>query len=222
MLIRLIDIKKNYYSQEVITPALRGINLEIKEKEFIAIMGASGSGKSTLLNIIGLLDEPTSGRYFLEEKDVALLSDDELAYLRNQTFGFVFQTFNLLPRISVLENVLLPVFYRKNFSLKEAKKRAQELLEKLGLEKRINYYPNQLSGGEQQRVAIVRALINEPKIILADEPTGNLDSVSAKIVMEILSKIHKEGKTIIVVTHEKEIASYAQRIIHLKDGQILK
>lgn len=223
MLIKLEKIEKNYYSKDkkVITPALRGIDLEIKKGEFLAIMGPSGSGKSTLLYILGLLDRPTSGKYFLEGEDVLKFSDEKLAFLRNKKFGFVFQSFHLLPKISVLENVLLPAYYNQEVPLKKAKEKALLLLEKVGLKEKINSKPNQLSGGEQQRVAIARALINEPEIIIADEPTGNLDSLAGKKVMEIFSKIHQEGKTIILVTHEEDIASYAQRKIYLKDGKII-
>ncbi|MCD6412142.1 ABC transporter ATP-binding protein [bacterium] len=223
MLIKLEKIEKNYYSKDkkVITPALRGIDLEIKKGEFLAIMGPSGSGKSTLLYILGLLDRPTSGKYFLEGEEVLKFPDEKLAFLRNKKFGFVFQSFYLLPKISVLENVLLPAYYNQEVPLKKAKEKALLLLEKVGLKEKINSKPNQLSGGEQQRVAIARALINEPEIIIADEPTGNLDSLAGKKVMEIFSKIHQEGKTIILVTHEEEIASYAQRKIYLKDGKII-
>ena len=223
MLIKLEKIKKDYYSKDkkVITPALRGVDLEIKKGEFLAIMGPSGSGKSTLLYILGLLDRPTSGKYFLEGEDVLKFSDEKLAFLRNKKFGFVFQSFHLLPKISVLENVLLPAYYNQEVPLKKAKEKALFLLEKVGLKEKINSKPNELSGGEQQRVAIARALINEPEIIIADEPTGNLDSLSGKKVMEIFSKIHQEGKTIILVTHEEDIASYAQRKVYLKDGKII-
>jgi len=223
MLIKLEKIKKDYYSKDkkVITPALRGIDLEIKKGEFLAIMGPSGSGKSTLLYILGLLDRPTSGKYFLEGEDVLKFSDEKLAFLRNKKFGFVFQSFHLLPKISVFENVLLPAYYNQEVPLKKAKEKAIFLLEKVGLKEKINSKPNELSGGQQQRVAIARALINEPEIIIADEPTGNLDSLSGKKVMEIFSKIHQEGKTIILVTHEENIASYAQRKVYLKDGKIV-
>jgi len=223
MLIKLEKIKKDYYSKDkkVITPALRGVDLEIKKGEFLAIMGPSGSGKSTLLYILGLLDRPTSGKYFLEGEDVLKFSDEKLAFLRNKKFGFVFQSFHLLPKISVFENVLLPAYYNQEVPLKKAKEKAIFLLEKVGLKEKINSKPNELSGGQQQRVAIARALINEPEIIIADEPTGNLDSLSGKKVMEIFSKIHQEGKTIILVTHEENIASYAQRKVYLKDGKIV-
>ena len=223
MLIKLEKIKKDYCSKDkkVITPALRGVDLEIKKGEFLAIMGPSGSGKSTLLYILGLLDRPTSGKYFLEGEDVLKFSDEKLAFLRNKKFGFVFQSFHLLPKISVLENVLLPAYYNQEVPLKKAKEKALFLLEKVGLKEKISSKPNELSGGEQQRVAIARALINEPEIIIADEPTGNLDSLSGKKVMEIFSKIHQEGKTIILVTHEEDIASYAQRKVYLKDGKII-
>ncbi len=221
MFIKLIDVKKDYLSGKVVTPALRGVNLEIKRGEFVAIVGSSGSGKSTLMHIIGLLDKPTAGKYLLSNKDVSSLSDDQLAYLRNEKIGFVFQSFNLLPKISVLDNVLLPTLYSKETNHSKAKKEAISLLEKVGLKEKITVKPNEISGGEQQRVAIVRALINNPDLVLADEPTGNLDSKSSKVIMEIFSKIHQEGKTIIIVTHEDNIAKYAQRIVTMKDGKII-
>ena len=222
MLIKLENIKKDYISGNLKTPALRGIDLEIKKGEFIAIMGASGSGKSTLMHILGFLDRPTSGKYFFEGQDTSGFTDDQLAYLRNQKLGFVFQNFNLLPKISVLDNVLLPVLYNKEADVNFYKEKAKKLLEKVGIGHRASYHPNEISGGEQQRVAIVRALMNDPSLVLADEPTGNLDSKAGEIVMDIFNQIHKEGKTIIVVTHEDDIASYAQRVIEIKDGKIIK
>ncbi len=221
-LIKLENIKKDYKSGEITTSALKNINLKIKNKEFVSIMGASGSGKSTLMHIIGLLDRPTSGKYFFDGQDTSKFSDNKLAYLRNKKIGFVFQTFNLLPKISVLDNVLLPVLYNRKADLKEAKNKAIAILKKIGLGERLNYKPSELSGGQQQRVAIARALINDPDLILADEPTGNLDSKAGEIIMEIFSEIHKEGRTVVMVTHEEDIASHAQRIIVVKDGQIIK
>ncbi len=221
-LIKLENVKKDYVSGKVTTPALKGINLTIGDKEFVSIMGASGSGKSTLMHIIGLLDRPTSGKYFFDGQNTSKFSDNKLAYLRNKKIGFVFQTFNLLPKISVLDNVLLPVLYDRSADLKKAKQKAVDILKEVGLQDRIYYKPNELSGGQQQRVAIARALINNPSLILADEPTGNLDSKSGKIIMEIFSKIHNQGKTIVMVTHEENIAQYAKRVVIVKDGQILK
>ncbi len=220
-LIKLEEVKKEYLSGKIKTEALKGINLEIGNKEFVSIMGASGSGKSTLMHVIGLLDRPTSGKYFFSNQDTSKFSDNRLAFLRNKKIGFVFQTFNLLPKISVLDNVLLPVLYDKKANFEKAKERAVNILKEVGLGNRIYYKPNELSGGQQQRVAIARALINNPDLILADEPTGNLDSKAGKIIMDIFTDIYKEGKTIVMVTHEENIASYAKRIVIVKDGQIL-
>ncbi len=221
MLIKLEGITKDYVNDGAVTPALRGVSFEIKKGQFAAIMGSSGSGKSTLMYIIGFLDKPTQGKYFFQQEDTSKFGDEKLAGIRNQEIGFVFQSYNLLPRISVLENVLLPTIYSPDLDKKKAEKRAKGLLAKVGLSHRINYRPNQLSGGEQQRVAIVRALINQPSLILADEPTGNLDSKSGQEVMEILQDLNKEGHTILMVTHEKYVAECARRIIELKDGQVL-
>ncbi len=219
-MIELIGIKKTYYTEGRETPVLHGIDIKIEEGEFVAIMAPSGTGKTTLLNIIGTLDKPTEGKYLFKGKDLTELNDDELSNLRNKSIGFVFQLFNLLNRISVLDNVLLPLLYSNPYP-KNAKERAQELLNLVGLSERIHYKPNALSGGQQQRVAIARALINEPDLLLADEPTGNLDSKSSEEVLEIFKKIHKKGKTIVVVTHEKDVANIAKRIITLKDGKVL-
>lgn len=214
------DIHKVYKMGDVDVHALRGVSLKIKKGEFVSIMGSSGSGKSTFMNIIGCLDTPTSGRYFLEGSDVSSLSKDELAQIRNKKIGFVFQNFNLLARATAMENVELPLIYNGTPSGKRTK-RAQEALGMLGLKGRERHYPSQLSGGQQQRVAIARAIINEPSIILADEPTGNLDTTTSMEIMEIFKMLSKEGKTIIMVTHESDIASYAQRIVSFRDGQVL-
>nr|WP_156819294.1 ABC transporter ATP-binding protein [Succinispira mobilis] len=196
------------------------INLEIYEGEFAAIMGPSGSGKSTLMNILGCLDRPTTGEYYLYDREVAQLSDDELAEVRNKKIGFVFQSFNLLPRMSALENVALPLVYA-NISSKERREKAISMLDKVGLQDRMQHKPNELSGGQRQRVAIARALINNPAIIMADEPTGNLDSKSSEDIMEIFAQLNEQGKTIIVVTHEQEIALKTKRIITVRDGRIV-
>ena len=198
---------------------LKGIDLDIKKGEYVAIMGPSGSGKSTLMNLLGCLDTPTSGSYILNGKDVSQMSDDELAEIRNHEIGFVFQTFNLLPRTTALENVALPMIYAGK-SKKDRTKRAEEVLEDVGLADRMDHKPNQLSGGQRQRVAVGRALVNKPSIILADEPTGNLDSKTSEEIMLLIDDIHKNGNTVIVVTHEEDIAARAHRIIRLLDGMI--
>lgn len=198
---------------------LTDINLSVERGEFVSIMGPSGSGKSTLMNILGCLDRPTKGSYKLEGSEVANLSDDELAYMRNRKIGFVFQSFNLLPRLSAADNVILPMIYGGIYK-SERRKRAVEILTQLGLEDRVDHMPNELSGGQRQRVAIARALVNDPAIIMADEPTGNLDSKSTKDVMEIFSQLYQSGKTIILVTHELDVAGYAVRHVILSDGCI--
>ncbi len=218
MLIEVDNLKKDFYNGEVVTHVLRGLSFVIRKGEFVSIIGPSGSGKSTLMHILGMLERPTGGVYKFEGKEVNKLDDDELAEIRNKKIGFIFQSFNLLPRTTVLENVKLPLLYSKN--KKEMDKRAQEVLKKVGMGHRVSYFSNQLSGGEKQRVAIARALINDPEIIFADEPTGNLDSQSGLQVMEILKSLNKEGKTIILVTHEAFTAQYAHRLIKLRDGQI--
>ena len=219
----MIDLKhifKNYKIGEIDVPVLRDLSLHIDNGEMVAIMGPSGCGKSTMMNILGCLDTPTLGNYFLDGEEVNKLTDSELAELRNKKIGFVFQSFNLLPRTSALTNVELPMLYGKNT---QRTRRAMEALEKVGVAQRVQHKPNQLSGGEQQRVAIARALVNNPSIILADEPTGNLDSKSSIEIMEILQRLNREENiTIIMVTHEHDIAGYNQRIISLKDGQMLK
>lgn len=213
------DIKKKYVNGKLQVPVLHGINLTIYEGEFTSIMGPSGSGKSTFMNILGCLDRPTSGSYRLDGEEVADLSDDELAYVRNKRIGFVFQSFNLLPKLTAQENVALPMIYA-GVSKAERNARAAELLTSLGLGERLDHLPSELSGGQRQRVAIARALANNPSIIMADEPTGNLDSKSSIDVMNIFTRLYEEGRTIILVTHEPDIATYASRNVVLRDGLI--
>ena len=220
MLISIKDIKKEFWAEDVVTKVLNGITFDIEKGEFVSIMGPSGSGKSTLMYILSFLDKPTAGQYFFEGKDVSRLNDDELAEMRNNKVGFVFQSFNLLNRTSVLENVMLPLVYT-NISGAERIKKAKEILEQVGLSHRLDSTPNRLSGGEKQRVAIARALINNPQVIFADEPTGNLDSKSGLQVMKLLEDLNNDGNTIVLVTHEKYTAEYAQRIINIKDGVIV-
>jgi putative ABC transport system ATP-binding protein len=219
-LIRMNDIAKNYQMGEATVHALRGVDLDVDRGEFLAIVGPSGSGKSTLMNVIGCLDRPSSGEYLLDEKKVDDLSDDDLAHIRNKSIGFVFQTFNLLPRTNCLHNVELPLLY-SSIGRKDREKRALGILERVGLGDRVYHNPNELSGGERQRVAIARALVNDPTIVLADEPTGNLDSKTGSEIMAIFSELNAEGKTIVLVTHEKYIAEYSKRVINLKDGEIV-
>ena len=220
MLIECQDLWKIYRLGDVEVQALRGLNLSIEQGEFVAIMGASGSGKSTLMNILGCLDQPTRGRYSLNGVDVAGLRSDQLAEIRNRQIGFVFQSFNLIPRTSALENAQLPLFYR-GVSLREQRAMATNALSRVGLQGREGHYPTQLSGGQQQRVAIARALVAGPSLLLADEPTGNLDTESSREIMAILDALNKEqGMTIILVTHETDIAAYAGREILIKDGRV--
>ncbi len=219
MLCKAIDIYKKYSLGKVEVEALRGVSLEIEENEYISIMGPSGSGKSTLMHILGCLDTPTRGEYFLEDKKVSDYTDTELAGIRNRYIGFVFQNFNLLTRLSALENVALPLIYA-GVNKRERISRAEEILRKVGLAERIKHRPNELSGGECQRVAIARALINNPKIIFADEPTGNLDTKTGKEIMEIFDRLHSEGHTVVIVTHDPNIAQHAKRVIKLIDGRI--
>ncbi len=218
-IIHLESIVKNYKVGTQVVRALRSVSLDIYKGEYVAIMGASGSGKSTLMNILGCLDTPSSGKYILNGKDVSHLSDDKLAEIRNSEIGFVFQVFNLLPRNTALENVMLPLIYAGKG--KQARKEmAEKTLVGVGLEDRMTHKPNELSGGQRQRVAIARALVNNPAILLADEPTGNLDSKISEEIMKLFSEIHKKGNTLVMVTHELDIAQHAHRIIRLKDGEV--
>lgn len=218
-IIELKKIVKNYKVGSIIVRALREITMDINKNEYVAIMGPSGSGKSTLMNIIGCLDTPTSGQYILNRKDVSKLEDNQLADIRNNEIGFVFQTFNLLPRYSALENVMLPLIYA-GYAKNERQQRAMEVLESVQLSDRVSHRPNELSGGQRQRVAIARALVNKPSIILADEPTGNLDSKTTLDIMDLFDEIHEAGNTIIIVTHEEDIALRAKRVVRLMDGEI--
>ncbi|KRB57710.1 ABC transporter ATP-binding protein [Flavobacterium sp. Root186] len=218
-LIKITDITRNFVLGNEIVYVLKGINLEINKGEYVALMGPSGSGKSTLMNLLGCLDTPTSGRYVLNGKDVSQMRDDELAGIRNTEIGFVFQTFNLLPRTTALDNVALPMIYA-GYSKSDRNARATEVLKQVNLGDRMDHQPNQLSGGQRQRVAIARALVNKPSIILADEPTGNLDSKTSVEIMKLFGDIHAQGNTVILVTHEEDIAAYAHRVIRLRDGLI--
>ncbi len=221
-LIELKEIRKTYSLGELDVPVLKGISLTIDKGEYVALMGASGSGKSTLMNILGCLDRPTSGDYLLEDEEVGRASGDRRAMIRNRKIGFVFQSFNLLPRTTALENVIMPLSYTaSDLSRRESRKRGIEMLERVGLSERIYHYPSQLSGGQQQRVAIARALINHPPVLFADEPTGNLDSKTSEEVMEMFSELNAEGITVILVTHSVEIAGFAKRSIHIQDGLIV-
>ncbi len=213
------DLVKTYDMGATKVNALQGVSLDIFNNEYVALMGPSGSGKSTLMNLLGCLDTPTSGDYFLDNINVSTMTDDELAEVRNRKIGFVFQTFNLLPRLSALDNVALPLVYA-GMSKEQRLERAREVLASVGLEDRVDHRPNELSGGQRQRVAIARALVNNPSIILADEPTGNLDTKTSLEIMAILEEIHRRGNTIILVTHEPDIAEYAHRIVRLRDGKI--
>ena len=217
--ILLDEIKKNYVMGKQILPVLKGISLSVKKNEYIALMGPSGSGKSTLMNILGCLDSPSSGTYILNGYDVSQMPDHQLADIRNKEIGFVFQQFNLLPRLTALENVALPLVYA-GITKKTRIEMAMEVIKKVDLESRYTHKPNELSGGQCQRVAIARALVNNPSIILADEPTGNLDSKTSYEIMNIFSKIHADGNTVVLVTHEEDISNYAHRVIRLRDGVI--
>lgn len=220
-IISLKDIRKSYYLGKQELPVLKGINLSVKENEYVSLMGPSGSGKSTLMNILGCLDTATDGQYILNDNDVSRMTDDQLADVRNVEIGFVFQQFNLLPRLTAWENVALPLIYAR-VNKQEREERAKAMLEKVGLAERAGHKPNELSGGQSQRVAIARALINNPSIILADEPTGNLDSITSGEIMELFKNIHEQGNTVMLVTHEEDIAAHTKRIIRIKDGVVEK
>ena len=217
--IELNEIRKSYFMSKQELEVLKGLNLIIERNEYVALMGPSGSGKSTLMNILGCLDSPTSGKYILNGNDVSIMEDDQLADIRNKEIGFVFQQFNLLPRLTALENVALPLVYA-GISKKLRTEIAMEVIKKVDLESRSHHKPNELSGGQCQRVAIARALVNNPSIILADEPTGNLDSKTSHEIMNIFGKIHQDGNTVILVTHEEDISNFAKRIIRLRDGVV--
>jgi putative ABC transport system ATP-binding protein len=221
-LIEIVNLRKDYYVGEVTVHALRGVNMIINEGEFVAIMGASGSGKSTMLNIIGCLDKPTLGDYFLDGTGISSLNRNQLASLRNRKLGFVFQNYNLLPRTSALDNVELPLLYNSSIKARERREKALYALESVGLSDRIDHKPNQLSGGQQQRVAIARSLVNDPVVILADEATGNLDTRTSYEIMALFQDLNRKGKTIVFVTHEPDIARCASRNIIFRDGQLLK
>jgi len=220
MLIRTDDIRKTYLTGTVEVPALDGVTLEIEKGEYVALMGPSGSGKSTLMHLLGCLDTPTSGHYWFNDRDISTLDDTELAHLRNREIGFVFQSFNLLPRLSAQANVQLPMLYA-GVPVHERKQRAAELLEMVGLKDRMAHNPNELSGGEMQRVAIARAFSNRPSVVLADEPTGNLDSKTGIEIMRIFDSLAGQGNTIILVTHDQAVGNHARRIVHLADGKIV-
>src|SRR5512134_3622104 len=218
-LIETEGLSRTYRLEPTEVPALRGVNVRVAQGEFVALMGPSGSGKSTMMHLLGCLDTPTAGRYLLEGRDVSRLTANERAQVRNHRIGFVFQTFNLLPRLSALDSVMLPLLYRGRVA--DAKRRASEALQRVGLEQRAHHRPTELSGGERQRVAIARALITDPALILADEPTGNLDSQTGKEIMQLLNELSAAGRTIIIVTHDASVAAYARRVVHLRDGQIV-
>lgn len=219
-MLELSNIRKTFQNGEEVVTALNDVSIKIKKNEFVAIMGSSGSGKSTLMNVLGCLDTPNSGVYKLDGQDVASMSDDELSQVRNKHIGFIFQTFHLLSKLDVVGNVKLPLRY-SDIALQEGDERALALIDRVGLSHRKTHKPFELSGGQRQRVAIARALINKPSVILADEPTGNLDSKTSNEIMSLLTELHQRGQTIVMVTHEDEIAAYAQRIIIMKDGQVI-
>lgn len=218
-IIEIKDIRRNFPLGSETVYVLKGVDLVIDKGDYVALMGPSGSGKSTLMNILGCLDTPTSGTYILNGKDVSKLDDDELATIRNKEIGFVFQTFNLLPRTTALDNVALPMIYA-GYSKQERNQRAEEVLRQVGLGDRMDHHPNQLSGGQRQRVAVARALVNKPSMILADEPTGNLDTKTSVEIMQLFDEIHANGNTVLLVTHEEDIAAHAHRIIRLRDGVV--
>ena len=217
--IRVVNLERSYEMGAERIRALNGVSLEILRNEYVAIMGPSGSGKSTMMNLLGCLDTPTSGEYWLNGQEVSRLSDDELARVRNREIGFVFQTFNLLPRATALHNVELPLVYA-GAGARERRERAVEALERVGLAHRMHHRPNELSGGQRQRVAIARALVNRPSILLADEPTGNLDSATSEEIMRVFADLHRAGQTVIMVTHEPDIAAHAERVVVLRDGRV--
>jgi len=219
-LIELVDINKEYIMSRVEIHALHNVNLKIERGEFVSVMGPSGSGKSTLLNVLGVLDQPTSGTYYLEEVDITELRDKELAKIRNRHFGFIFQNYSLFPELSALENVMVPLMYA-GIPRRERHERARGLLEDVGMEHRLTHFPNQLSGGEQQRVAIARALANDPTLILADEPTGNLATDQGDEVMRLLQELNQKGTTLVIVTHNPQVSTYGRRLVRLRDGQII-
>jgi len=219
-LIQLVEVKKTYHMGDVDVHALRGVDMTIDAGEFVAVMGSSGSGKSTLMNIVGCLDRPTAGKYLLDGREVSRMSRDQLADIRNRTLGFVFQSFNLLTRTSAVENVELPLLYQ-GVHTKERVRRSKEALERVGLGKRMDHHPSQLSGGQQQRVAIARAIVGKPKVILADEPTGNLDSRTSVEVMALFQALGRDGITVVLVTHEQDIAEYAARVVVMRDGHVM-
>src|SRR6516165_4476386 len=217
---RVIDLVKNYYMESVVVQALRGVTLDFDEGEFVALMGPSGSGKSTLLNLLGCLDRPTSGQYYLGDDDVSELADDELSEVRSKYLGFIFQSYNLLPQYTVVENIEIPLLYQGTKLTAETRQWCISLAEMVGLGDRLDHRPMQLSGGQQQRVAIARSLVNDPHVILADEPTGNLDSRTSDEIMNLLWELNRSGKTIIMVTHENDIAAWARRVVRMRDGHI--
>jgi len=217
---RVINLVKNYHMEEVVVPALRGVSIEFEEGDFIALMGPSGSGKSTLLNLLGCLDRSSSGQYFLGEDDVSQMNDDQLSEVRSRYIGFIFQSYNLLPQYTVVENIEIPLLYQGCRMTEQTRQRCISLAEMVGLGDRLDHRPTQLSGGQQQRVAIARALVNDPQVILADEPTGNLDSHTSDEIMRLLRKLNNAGKTIIMVTHENDIAAWARRAVRMRDGHI--
>jgi putative ABC transport system ATP-binding protein len=217
---RIVDLVKDYHMEEVVVPALRGVTLDFEEGDFIALMGPSGSGKSTLLNLLGCLDRCTSGKYYLGEEDVSEMDDDQLSEIRSRYIGFIFQSYNLLPQYTVVENIEIPLLYQGIRLTEETKGRCVALAEMVGLGDRLDHRPTQLSGGQQQRVAIARSLVNDPHIILADEPTGNLDTHTSDEIMRLLRKLNAAGKTIIMVTHENDIAAWARRAVRMRDGKV--
>lgn len=219
-MLKLIDIQKHFRNGDEVVTALDGVSLAVAENQFVAVMGSSGSGKSTLMNVLGCLDTPNQGQYLLDGQDVAKMPDNQLSQIRNQHIGFIFQTFHLLPKLDVVGNVSLPLRY-SNISQEEGAQRVEQLIERVGLSHRKHHKPFEMSGGQRQRVAIARALVNQPKVILADEPTGNLDSKTSVEIMQLLCELHQAGQTIVMVTHEDDIAAYAQRVVRMQDGRVI-